>query len=491
MAVAACGLLVNTSCDREEMMQQTEKKYFALDVSMGEGSRTYNSGTECHWGDNEKVYVFSDDGNSYAELTLIRRNGSSATFAGTVTGNVADLKNVVYPVPDSRGRILMRHINGNNHNAPMYGQINGDGAQLSYAGGLVKLQFNSADHQGVNVAIQGTNGVTGESVIGGYYKFGDGALRFYPTDMPVSITNIPASGTVYVPVNAAETTETILMTVGVEGEELTHSVQVKKGAVTQNNNTSFPEINYVKDETTYNQVRNEQELQKAFNEGGTYKLVNDIWLDNLIKLSNNVNVTLDLGGHRVENEKGSVFVVLAGNLTLKGSGTVYAASNNVSSGSAVMVFGAKKSDSEFYTPVVNIEGGTYYVGDDERDEAVEDGSSRNDCIYLGKSDNYPGVGIINILGGTFQYRGVVKEGEPNGQPNSNSDGNKFLINQSNNIVGKCIEIKGGTFYKFNPANVNNDDSWINESDKSLLNNGYQVENTGNYYTVVPTSASGN
>lgn len=237
-------------------------------------------------------------------MTLIRKNGKTATFAGIVNGDASKLKYTVYPVPNAEGKISMAKVNGKNHNAPMYGTIEGSGAKLEYAGGLVKLDINGAGDG--TFKAEGSNNST-TKVTGGHYKFNttDKKLVFVPGSPIVEITNIPSDGVVFLPIatdaasNAPEPVEVTLTTP--EGNTITDNVVVAKGASTQSEENSFPELKYdkVNGLLEINKISNFNELKSAFQYGGAYRLMKDINATETL-ISNNT-LFLDLNGYHLQD----------------------------------------------------------------------------------------------------------------------------------------------------------------------------------------------
>ena len=193
------------------------------------------------------------------------------------------------------------------------------------------------------------------------------------------------------------------------------------------------------------------ELQEIMNgEGGSVVLNAD--LDRFVTLNNDVEVTVDLNGKRVEyladTEGRGAFYVIQGTLNLTGDGYVNGLGDNVWSMAVWSVGG-----------VVNISGGYYTnvgAGDD----------SHYDLIYA--SDN----GTINISGGTFRCETP-----------------KWTLNLRD-AAGQAgtakIVVTGGTFFEFDPSNA---DTERGEETTNFVAAGYKVvsytDEEGTWYTVVP------
>lgn len=183
------------------------------------------------------------------------------------------------------------------------------------------------------------------------------------------------------------------------------------------------------------------ELAAAVAKGGEVALTKDVVLSETLVVPAGKEVVLDLAGQSLvnqkENESTDVIVVEAGaTLTIKGAGSVEAVSGN--DGYAVIADGT-----------VKIEGGSFKSGFDANGLA-------NACVYA------RGNGKVYVSGGDFTSEG------------------KFTLNKKDaDRATTVIEVSGGTFYKWNPAN--------NEAEgagTSFLAEGYKVVAAGNVYTVV-------
>ena len=193
------------------------------------------------------------------------------------------------------------------------------------------------------------------------------------------------------------------------------------------------------------------ELQEIMNgEGGSVVLNAD--LDRFVTLNNDVEVTVDLNGKRVEyladTAGNGAFYVIQGTLNLTGDGYVNGLGDNVWS-MAVWSEGG----------VVNISGGYYTnvgAGDD----------SHYDLIYA--SDN----GTINISGGTFRCQ------TPQWTLN--------LRDAAGQAGTAKIVVTGGTFFEFDPSKA---DTEPGEETTNFVAAGYKVvsytDEEGTWYTVVP------
>ena len=193
-------------------------------------------------------------------------------------------------------------------------------------------------------------------------------------------------------------------------------------------------------------VSTEDELKKLVATGGKTKLTADITLTDYIEVRS--DVTIDLNGHKITHPLNSkskypdVFEVYSsGKLTILGDGEV-----NAENGYAVYAAG----DS-----IVILDGGTYL--------------SPVSAVDARKNAN------VTINGGTFKV---------DGSKNAEGDfGQKFTLNlrdKTGNYVSdkSIITVKGGKFYKFNPAE--------SESEPEITNfvaEGYKSVKNGDWFVV--------
>lgn len=175
--------------------------------------------------------------------------------------------------------------------------------------------------------------------------------------------------------------------------------------------------NYINDmdtEATETVALNNENIVVQIANGGSFILDEDITLDATLNITK--DVVLDLNGKTIKNNAGNtttdVIVVAAGaKLTLNGEGTVEAVTGN--DGYAVI------ADGELI-----INDGTFKSGIDQNGEP-------NAVIYA------RGNGKVYVNGGYF--------------PNDNTS--KFVLNKKDaDRATTVIEVKGGTFDNFNPAN---------------------------------------
>lgn len=199
--------------------------------------------------------------------------------------------------------------------------------------------------------------------------------------------------------------------------------------------------------TILTSVANETELRAAVAKGESVKLTDDIVLTNTLRYAPVTRATtidefvVDLNGHNISSTA-DVFEVAGGTLNIIGNGVVHAATSNGTPYCAVWAYGEDA--------VVNIYGGTYKIGYPTNDY--------NDLIYA------KGNAVINIYGGTFHNSGRE---------------NAFVLNVNDqNRSTAAINVYGGKYEKFNPANNNSEGANTN-----FVVAGKTVEQDGDWYIV--------
>ena len=181
---------------------------------------------------------------------------------------------------------------------------------------------------------------------------------------------------------------------------------------------------------------------EAFEIGGTVNLPCDMEVGHTLYVKSGVEAVLNLNGHSLKNNANNkatdVIVVEEGaKLTINGEGVVEAVSGN--DGYAVI------SEGEL---VIN--GGTFKSGVDENNEP-------NAVIYA------RGNGKVYVNGGTF--------------PNEYST--KYVLNKKDaDRATTVIEVRGGMFEKFNPANNAAENAGTN-----FVAENYVSVKEGDWYTV--------
>ena len=193
----------------------------------------------------------------------------------------------------------------------------------------------------------------------------------------------------------------------------------------------------------------EEELRYAALNGGTVKLTKDVELTSSLIVADNKDMVIDLNGHKIINISNSSEIevgdgiIVYGNLTIKGNGTV--------KGSTRAVWARSNTNAR-----VIIEGGNYI------------GSVVPSCEVIYASGN----GIIDIYGGRFEAMNADTE--------SFAETQFAVLNlHGNGKTGCDINVYGGTFVKFDPSNN------ISENPKKdFVEKGYySVEKDGNFIVV--------
>ena len=187
-------------------------------------------------------------------------------------------------------------------------------------------------------------------------------------------------------------------------------------------------------------IKNVESLKALFATGGEATLAADLVLDEAVAVMPGKEVTLDLNGKTIKNNSNSVALDVYGSLVLNGEGTVDGGEGG--DNSAVWSRPGAK---------LTINGGTYTVGADAN-------GSGNSTIYTTGGD-------VVINGGTFSSAAKYA-------------GRYWTINKQNGSTGK-VEIYGGTFPGFDPANPNTDD------ETTYVAEGYVSVETDGVWTVLP------
>ena len=187
-------------------------------------------------------------------------------------------------------------------------------------------------------------------------------------------------------------------------------------------------------------VKNVESLRALFATGGEATLAADLVLDESMAVKSGKEVVLNLNGKTVKNNSNSSAFDVYGSLVLNGEGTV----DGGEGGDNVAVWSRPGGK-------LTINGGTYTVGADAN-------GSGNSTIYTTGGD-------VVINGGTFSTAAKYRD-------------SYWTINKQNGSTGK-VEIYGGTFPGFDPANPNTDD------ETTYVADGYvSVEKEG-VWTVLP------
>lgn len=205
-----------------------------------------------------------------------------------------------------------------------------------------------------------------------------------------------------------------------------------------------PSFNELDNDIDLVNIKNVESLKALFATGGEAKLAADLVLDRAIAVAAGKEVVLDLNGKTIKNNSNSVALDVYGSLVIDGEGTV----DGGEGGDNVAIWsrpGAK----------LTINGGAYTVGADAN-------GSGNSTIYTTGGD-------VIINGGTFSTAAKYW-------------GRYWTINKQNGSTGK-VEIYGGTFPGFDPANPNTDD------ETTYVADGYKSVKKGDSYVVMPENQS--
>ena len=187
-------------------------------------------------------------------------------------------------------------------------------------------------------------------------------------------------------------------------------------------------------------IKNAESLKALFATGGEATLAADLVLDESMAVKSGKEVVLNLNGKTVKNNSNSSAFDVYGSLVINGEGTVDGGEGG--DNNAVWSMPGGK---------LTINGGTYTVGADAN-------GSGNSTIYTTGGD-------VIINGGTFSTAAKYA-------------GRYWTINKQNGSTGK-VEIYGGTFPGFDPANPNTDD------ETTYVAEGYVSVEKDGVWTVLP------
>lgn len=187
-------------------------------------------------------------------------------------------------------------------------------------------------------------------------------------------------------------------------------------------------------------IKNAESLKALFATGGEATLAADLVLDESVAVKSGKEVVLNLNGKTVKNNSNSSAFNVYGSLVINGEGTV----DGGEGGDNVAVWSMPGGK-------LTINGGTYTVG--------------ADANGLGNSTIYTTGGDVVINGGTFSTAAKYRD-------------SYWTINKQNGSTGK-VEIYGGTFPGFDPANPNTDD------ETTYVADGYISVGKDGVWTVLP------
>ena len=235
-----------------------------------------------------------------------------------------------------------------------------------------------------------------------------------------------------------QTAKTLYVSVYENDAEKTHLGDLDKTATF--NVEIVPIFNEPDNDIDLVNVKNVESLKALFATGGEATLASDLILDESVAVKSGKEVVLNLNGKTVKNNSNSSAFNVYGSLVINGEGTV----DGGEGGDNVAVWSMPGGK-------LTINGGTYTVG--------------ADANGLGNSTIYTTGGDVVINGGTFSTAAKYRD-------------SYWTINKQNGSTGK-VEIYGGTFPGFDPANPNTDD------ETTYVADGYvSVEKEG-VWTVLP------
>lgn len=196
------------------------------------------------------------------------------------------------------------------------------------------------------------------------------------------------------------------------------------------------------------EASNFTELKQAIADDCRIKLTADI-TDANERLEINKHIVLDLNGKTlkgtVQEGKGALIWVQEGELYVKGEGTVDSVNGYV------FDVGSAKNEK---TGKLVIESGTFKSENAASAVQVEKGTAQ-------------------IKGGEFSVTGDAYN-------------NDYLLNCLDNKDDASIEVTGGRFYKFNPAEADNHDKGASVK-TNYVKDGYSSAADGDYYKVTPAN----
>ncbi len=187
---------------------------------------------------------------------------------------------------------------------------------------------------------------------------------------------------------------------------------------------------------------------------GAYALAEDLVIDDPLVVPAGVTATLNLNGHDITNTQDiwqgddwSMISVRGGDLTINGNGKV-----------------ASKANDAFAIDVKN--GGNLVIN----------GGEYNGNI----SAVYAYEGHVKINGGKFSIQQLGDQGIINGHEYNGYDFELNLYDASRRAGTASIEVTGGEYYKFDPA-----DNLAEGVGTDFLAPGYETVQNGDWYNVQP------
>lgn len=217
MSTAVAAMLLATSCQNEEIINQQESNLFRLEVQKGGSSRTaIASNGSVTWSKGDKLFVYGENG-TYGTLTLDDEDAGSesGTFTGFVKGNIKDLKYVAYgngvkKVGDEV-KVTLGDITLPNSNAPMFAELNPNNLNsvtLQHVCGVVRMNIVGLPENDAIVSVVG-KGIAGSAT----FNEATAALKAdnATTEQTIKVTGAKNSYHIDVPALAGGTIEKILV----------------------------------------------------------------------------------------------------------------------------------------------------------------------------------------------------------------------------------------------------------------------------------------
>ena len=201
-------------------------------------------------------------------------------------------------------------------------------------------------------------------------------------------------------------------------------------------------------------IKYDEELAWILANGGTYTLQEDLEIEESLVVAEGASVVIDLNGNDIINTTNSSElgvgdgIIVYGSLVLQGEGTVQ--------GNTRTVWARGNTGAK-----VTIKGGTY-IG------AV---GGTTEVIYAS------GNGVIDIYGGTFEAKTLDETSYASPQY-------AVLNIHGNGKTGCDINVYGGVYVNFDPANNVSENPKAGYHDGNFVADGYKSVKNGDDYVVV-------
>ena len=271
ISTAVTAMLLATSCQSEEIINQQESNFFRLEVQKGKGSRTaIASNGSVTWSKGDKLFVYGEHG-THGTLMLDEKDAGSenGTFTGFVYGNIKDLKYVAYGsgVKQTEGgvKVTLGDITLPNSNSPMFATLNPsnlNSVTLQHVCGVVRMNIVGLQ-EGDIVSVVG-KGIAGSAT------FNEATAALVAdnatAEQTIKVKGAKDSYNIDVPALAGGTVEKILVNeVECDIEDFTVTAKALDA-------TSMPTLNIKEDgsvEETSEAVTTVDALKKQLEEGST------------------------------------------------------------------------------------------------------------------------------------------------------------------------------------------------------------------------------